>query len=222
MKHIHLKNCDSTQKYLCDLDIDRNIDYLVSTDLQTQGVGQRSNQWQSDHNSLCFSFSITENKVLSLTSIEIGLILTKYFDGLSVKWPNDLINKKGEKCGGIITNKKGDQKPIVGIGLNLYPSSISVTSSIKPGSIFQEDKNFNLKDLSLDIFNFIQSNRLSSDEIFSLWKAKCFHQEKEIIFIDGDKSIEGLFKGIGPYGEAIIESNGLDQTYVSGSIRFKN
>lgn len=222
MKHIHLETCDSTQKYLCDLSMDSNIDYLVSTDSQTQGIGQRLNPWLSNKNSLCFSFTLKENKILSLTSIEIGLILSKYFEGLFVKWPNDLINKFGHKCGGILINKKGNQKPIIGIGLNLYSDQFEVSSTIKPGSIFQTQSDFNHKELSSEIFNYIKSNRLDNDQIYSLWNTNCYHQNKPIKLIDGENIFEGIFKGIGPYGEAIINHNGQDKLFVSGSIRFKN
>lgn len=222
MKHIHLKACDSTQKYLCELEVDSDIDYLVSTEAQTQGIGRHGNTWLSDNGSLCFSFTILENEILSLTSIEIGLILTKYFDGLKVKWPNDLLNEKGQKCGGILINKKGDQKPVVGIGLNLNSSQFEVNSKIKPGAILETKNEINQKQMSLDIFNFIKENRLNKNEVYSLWETKCYHHNKQVILIDGDQSFEGTFLGIGKFGEAIININGLEKKFVSGSIRFKS
>ena len=127
MHHIHFDQCESTQNYLknnWDELIVNHENILISTDHQTKGIGRRGNSWKELSNSLFLSFSLSANEVLTLTSLEIGVLIVdfisqKFNTDLRLKWPNDILTKDGHKCGGVLCNVVEKNQIIVGIGLNL-------------------------------------------------------------------------------------------------------
>ncbi len=220
MNHIHLETCPSTQDHLIALnDLSQNI--LVSTNLQLSGRGRRSNFWSSGPGSLTFSFTLKANDILTLTSAEVSILLCEYFNrGIKVKWPNDLLNSHGEKCGGIILQKVGDVL-VIGVGLNLTfkPNS---TFEYAVGSIFSEDDLFDPKTESQNIYNFILNNRLSPNQVKTRWVDFCAHLNKQVEVIE-DKTITlGKFIGIGDQGQAMIETPFELKELYNGSLRIKN
>lgn len=226
MKHIHLASCDSTQTYLKEL-ISSGVagDYLVSCDVQENGIGQRSNTWDSYKNSLCFSFTAKENEILNLTSLEMGVLICSFFKttfntNLKLKWPNDIMNTEGEKVGGIIINKSGDQMPIVGIGLNIAGDNgeINKDYDIKAGFIFKSFNHYSKEDLSHLIFNFIHTHRLKAQSTVEKWNSYCMHLNQSVTIIDDDK-VQGTFIGIGEYGQAIIKNKINTLEFYNGSLR---
>ena len=227
MNHIHLKECESTQEYLISLSKSSNSNYLISTDKQTNGRGRRENLWDSDQNSLCFSFTLKANDILTLSASEITILLCQFFDlyqGIShhtkLKWPNDLINSQNEKCGGVLINKI-DEMLIVGVGLNLNPTQYS-NYQIKAGSVFKLHHDFQHKSLALEIVEYIHRNRMSSAEVSQKWKDYCFHLNQKVLITEEDKIIEGIFLNIGEFGQAIIKMNKEEIQIFNGSLRVHN
>ncbi len=230
MIHKHFDSCPSTQKYLIEMTKDDpHESMLVSCDMQTNGVGQRENSWDCYAHTLCFSFITKENEVLNLTSLEMGVQICNYFKDnfgtlLKLKWPNDLLNSNGEKVGGIIINKQGEQRPIIGIGLNLYRDNPKELSryDIKAGFIFNDNKDISKKDLSQKIFSFIFNNRLSSAKTIKKWNSLCIHLNAKVFIHDGDQKSKGIFTGIGKYGQALIKYEGQTSELYSGTLRIDN
>ncbi len=224
MNHIHLKECESTQEYLINLQKDPSAKYLISTDSQVKGRGRRENLWDSDKNSLCFSFSLKPNKILTLSASEITILLCQFFSlyknsnhQTKLKWPNDLINFENKKCGGVLINKIDDML-IVGIGLNLNPSKYP-TYQIEAGSILKTHQEFQHKSLALEIVEYIHNNRISASEIYKKWKDFCFHLNTKVSILEEDKVTEGIFLNIGEFGQAIIQTQEKEVQIFNGSLR---
>ena len=167
MEHIHFETCESTQKYLIERTKNEAAGkLLVSCDFQSHGIGQRNNTWDAYKNSLCFSFVAKENEVLNLTSLEMGVLICSFFKttfntNLKLKWPNDILNHNGEKVGGIIINKQGDQEPIIGIGLNMGPDKEESIQNydIPAGFIFNFSKEYSKKETAKLIYDFIKNEQ---------------------------------------------------------------
>jgi BirA family transcriptional regulator, biotin operon repressor / biotin---[acetyl-CoA-carboxylase] ligase len=233
MQHLHLAQCSSTQSYLKDnlaqlLENDDEI--LISTDSQTAGIGRRGNSWLNLPDSLAFSFSLIPSSEVTLTSLELGVLLCKFFETFSMaktrlelKWPNDLINLKHEKVGGIIAHLISfpNKKPIIiaGIGLNLFSSlEIDIARSSKqfpPGTLLTNppsEKNFK-QSWPRQIYQFIQAQRLSNSEIQKEWSQYSCHLNQQVEIIDSNKKISGHFKGINKLGAALIKPT-IDSTSV--------
>lgn len=231
MIHKHFDSCPSTQKYLIAMPRDNTVeDILISCDLQPNGVGQRNNSWDCYTHSLCFSFTAKENSVLNLTSLEMGVQICHFFKSkfdkdLKLKWPNDIINSDGNKVGGIIINKQGDQKPVIGIGLNLYQTDHESLESyeIQAGFIFSKEQKLLSKELlSKEIFSYIINNRLSPPQTIKQWNTLCFHSNLIINIKDGDNEHKGIFIGIGNYGQALIKNEDHITEFYSGTLRINN
>lgn len=221
MKHIHLKTCQSTQEELINLEKVTGEKYLISTDSQTSGRGRRENKWESDLNSLCFSMTLIPNDELTLTAAEIGVLIAEFFDKkLKLKWPNDILNNRLEKCGGILINKIKDEL-IIGIGLNINPSEFQ-DFDIKAGSINLTDTSFKHETLSHQIATYIHNNRLTPKQTINKWISLCAHIDIQVSITEDDKLTFGKFVGIGKYGEALISVNNETQSFYNGTLRIKN
>ncbi len=227
IKHLHLNKTESTQKDLKELVKDDNLTpsslYLISTDNQVTGVGRQGSNWIQVENAIAFSFIIKPSQTLTLTPLEIGVHLADYFSSnIKLKWPNDLLNDKNEKVGGIICQFY-KELIIVGVGINLtYNDSHAFPYPV--GGVFAPEhklsENFK-KNLPLDIYSHVIANRMSDYEIREDWNNFCAHKEKQVTISDNKLVREGKFHSIGDNGEAIIQDEkGALVKVLTGSLRF--
>ena len=227
MKHIHLKECPSTQSFLkAKLEGKGPLKgpLLVSASHQAQAVGRGGAAWTHTANSIGFSLALAPHPEASLTPLEVGAALLGYFAGigqqLSLKWPNDLLNSGGQKCGGILCTLVAPETVIVGVGLNWGEAPSLQDADIAPGAI-ESGKRLSESEqekLSYQIASHLLENRLSSENIRKVWNEHCFHLGKMVSIADNGKRIDGLFKELGPKGEAVIEQDGQIKTIVTGSL----
>lgn len=234
MIHKHFDQIDSTQNYLKDhLNelIQSDKDILISAESQNQGRGRLGNSWTDFKQNLAFSFTLAPNEVLTLTPLEISVHIVKFFREkhnvqLKLKWPNDLINNEFQKCGGILMQNIS-QIILCGIGVNLFatPEEIkTVPRDIeKPqiGSVFKsiERLDLNKSEYSIGIYKYILSHRLTKSETCKEWNKFCAHLNKKVSIITETKTYNGIFLGLGPLGEAIIqEENGNSSSHFSGTL----
>lgn len=220
IKQIHLKQCDSTQDILKEqLTSDPVEGILVSTDQQTKGRGRGNNSWVDLPGSLCFSLSLKANPTTSMSALEISLLIVDFFKvkgiDLQLKWPNDLWTSRKTKCGGVLLQGSKDIY-LAGIGLNLYSDIPDY------GGIYQE-KNFDKEALSEEISRFILSQRIQDKkELQTRWLKACGHLNAKVQILEGENSSEGIFRGVGEHGEAILETElGLKQ-FFNGSLRLRD
>jgi BirA family biotin operon repressor/biotin-[acetyl-CoA-carboxylase] ligase len=219
MEHIHLKQCQSTQEESFNyLESKKDELVLVSSENQRLGRGQRGKSWFSSDHSLAMSFNLVAAHTLSLTSLEIGVLTSNFFKekydiSIYLKWPNDLFFK-GKKCGGILIQK--NKFLICGIGINLYHDS-EFPKNI-PSIIDLNIKDIQIKDLALDLYNFINKNRLSDEVIREQFHEKCIHLNKMVEIREDNQSHIGKFLEIGPYGEARVEIQAEVRNFYSASL----
>ncbi|MCO4792888.1 MAG: biotin--[acetyl-CoA-carboxylase] ligase [Bacteriovoracaceae bacterium] len=229
MHHVHLDEVESTQTYLKEnleelRSIQQNV--LVSTRSQTLGQGRSGNSWQFFDNSLAFSFTLEPNEELTLTSLEIGVLLTKFFkeyDSLEIllKWPNDLLNSDLAKLGGILCTYKDPKTIVVGIGINLGKSDVNDSDFPYPVSSLSSDLVLTENDYSeipRAIYDFILTNRIRKNALKPLWDKVCVHLNKSVSIIDGENKKTGIFKGISHDGSAQLEIDGEVETVMNGSL----
>jgi BirA family biotin operon repressor/biotin-[acetyl-CoA-carboxylase] ligase len=167
------------------------------------------------------SFTLKPNEVLTLTSAEVSILICEYFKSkIKIKWPNDLINSEGQKCGGVILQKVGDTL-VVGVGLNM--TFIPKDKFDYPvGSILNIDTKFSAQNESKNLYAFILKNRLSRTAVKSRWQKLCSHLNKEVVLIEESVEFHGKFLGIGDHGQAILESPFEIKELYNGSLRIKN
>lgn len=199
---------------------------LISTSNQQKGVGRQGKSWTHFENSLAFSLSFKPHLKASVTPLEVGALLVKYLKSIGhnlyLKWPNDLINSKKQKCGGILCTFINSNLVLVGIGLNWGKADYvpQNDSDILPGAIEFNSKLSREEQQTIphNIASFLYANRLSSEEVSNTWRQFCCHYEKKVSLLDGTQTVSGIFKGIGPGGEALIAHKGKIQMFTTGSI----
>lgn len=212
MQHIHFQECSSTQNYFLEKRselLEKNANTLISTSSQPEGVGRREKTWIQRENSLAFSFNITPNSVPSLTSLEVGILISKYLSSLHsislfVKWPNDLLDFTGKKLGGIICHMQGPNSIIVGVGIN-YKSHLSKEYDYPIAEIETKLQDEQLKSYPRDIYQYILDNRLSNIEVVQSWNQFHFYQNKEVKITDLNHAVCGEFIGINEQGVALVK-----------------
>lgn len=225
MRHVHLKECISTQEEVKSALKKAPGDYLVSTDLQTGGIGRQGSQWIHFSKALAFSFTLTPNEELTLTPLEIGVLLAQFFKPkILLKWPNDLLNENKAKVGGILCQIV-DKKIVVGIGLNLKidKEHQENTFPYPVSALFQSSENLKeniMKELPLEIFEYIKTNRLKPTEVREEFMRSCLHKNQDVIIHNNESITKGKFVGLGSLGEALIENEGVTEKVLTGSLRF--
>ena len=191
---------------------------LCSTLEQTQGFGRQGKAWVKTTSSLAFSFTLPQLTPPTLTSLFIPVMISEFFSSyqieVKVKWPNDLLNQKNQKCGGIILQSKKDFF-IVGVGINLKKAPNISRIQFPSGSLISEDQDHPLlsstsyaHDLPASIYEFIL-NRFTSvqaEDIRRSWQEKCAHLNVSVEIKDQDKIEKGIFIGIDNFGQAILKT----------------
>lgn len=211
----NLLQIDSTQSYLINLlKNDVNLlheNILISTNNQTAGRGRGQHHWIHQKGSISFSILIKPHEIITLTALEIACHLAHFFENcVRLKWPNDILNLNKSKVGGILINIH-DEMAVVGIGLNIFSSDKDEYSSIYP-------KEKALENLPAQIYQYILGNRLSTKQIIDSWNHFCAHQNQKVTLVENDEKHYGDFRGIGKYGEAIIDIDGCTKHFYNGSL----
>lgn len=237
MKHLHFDEIGSTQEYLkqnFESLKTENVNVLISTSHQTLGHGRQGHRWIDFKNNLAFSFSLKPSQPTTLSSLEIGIHIVQFFskyckNKISLKWPNDIINSKLEKCGGIICQLQ-DSTILAGVGINFNSIDSEIKTVLRKPGTFQvgsltSKDNFESQfkeEWPLKFYQYLLENRLSNEQIIKLWNQYCCHRDSSISLWENEKEIlNGQFVGIGSMGQAqILKANGELIDAYSGSVLF--
>ena len=217
MIHLHLQECNSTQKEVIkQINAQGNRPLLVSTENQLSGMGQRGNEWKFYPGSLAFSFTIRPHHPVQLAPMEMGILFCLYVsEKVKLKWPNDLM-MNGQKCGGILCQLVNDVV-VVGVGVNISPKKLENDPDFqfKPGSFSWTTKDLQKK-WPFHFYQFVQKNRLSANSVLDQFQKHCDHINQPISVIG--ENIQGIFKGLGKNGEALIANESQHYQIISGSL----
>ncbi|GKS68830.1 BirA family transcriptional regulator, biotin operon repressor / biotin-[acetyl-CoA-carboxylase] ligase [Nitrosomonas sp. PY1] len=132
-----LDSTDSTNSFLINLLKNKQISdstdfiYVVAAELQTKGRGRNGHSWRSGFGeSLTFSLSWRFKKYpasqLSSLSLIIGIAIIRVLrhfsiEGVSLKWPNDVLVNRSKIAGVLIELRSGirnSYQTVIGIGIN--------------------------------------------------------------------------------------------------------
>ncbi|MFP4286439.1 MAG: biotin--[acetyl-CoA-carboxylase] ligase [Candidatus Izemoplasmataceae bacterium] len=163
---------DFIRKYLSDLP----NGFIIQSNFQTKGRGQRDNQWQSKPaQNLLFSFLIKDlpnysYQLMYQTTVTLTSLLSQYGLFPKIKLPND-IYVQDKKIAGILIETVVMHPHIhyiVGVGLNVNERFDGAT--LKATSIHQEthQKHDKIQILNDFIDHF---NKVDKSKVFSLFKS---------------------------------------------------
>lgn len=237
---LKLRTVDSTNKYAQELLKTSPVHEgtIVSSDVQTNGRGQRGNEWKSEsYKNLTISIvlypsflSADEHFYLN-KAVTVGIqrfLKDKVFDDVKIKWPND-VYVNDLKIGGVLIENtlKGRRigSSVVGIGLNVnqeifHGSLLNPTSmKLETGQFFNLD--FCLEELAGCIetaYLKIRNNTKALDEEYlnTLYKLN----EYENYLVENEK-LQLKITGVDSYGKLITkDQNGQSRSFDFKEIQF--
>lgn len=230
MDIIELKEIDSTNDELRRLAEKGAGNFTVVTaKKQTRGKGRYSRSWESPDGNIYLSILIRNldvhtahqiSFVASLAALETIQINLPDVD-VRLKWPNDVL-ADGKKIAGILLESASSRPDrldylIVGFGINVKKSPKYATNMKDLGSTENFDK---IKTKLLDEFSKYFDIWLENGfgKISSLWLKNAAGLGEKLIANLPEKQIEGIFQGLTPNGELILDTSEGEKIISSGEV----
>ena len=227
---------DSTNQYIKNHQPELANGFVCLAEAQTAGRGRQGRAWVSPYGaslylSMHWAFALGYQALNGL-SLVIGVAVVEALKkaGISeakVKWPND-IYVHGEKLAGILIEVEGQMgaacQCVIGVGINVALPE-SVTQIDQPYTDVQTimqheiDRNkfaaFLIDELLLTMETFEKSGL---EPFIETWQAADVYANKPIKLIIGQKTIEGIGRGINNAGALLIETQEGLRAYQGGEI----
>ena len=121
-----IDTCSSTMDEVLKISDGDWVRVLSKT--QTNGRGRKNSEWISEQGGLFATWKIRSSLVdkfsPGIIQTSVGAIVSTVLEA-EMKWPNDILNKKGEKMGGVLVESSNtkDSGIRIGIGLNRFAFS---------------------------------------------------------------------------------------------------
>jgi len=233
---IHLKNTESTNKYILDIpDSDTISGLTVTALLQEKGVGRQGRIWNSPHGGLYLSMLIIpesdENQwhmiSLILACAAAQSIKSQHPDITPLlKWPNDILINNRKVAGILVQSVTGSSQRIVaGLGVNvttnplhlpsrpLFPATVINQESAIPPSVNSLGKEIRRRFFELYL-DWLDDNT----SILNIWNSLSVLKNKLITISHDNKKITGLYSGIRSDGTLLVNVNNSVREYRVGDI----
>lgn len=218
---------------------DRDM-FLIYTDFQTKGKGQRGNSWESEEGkNLTFSFMLKPielgaNKqfvISKIVALSLVKTLGRFKIDAKIKWPNDIYIENMKVSGILIENVLSGSgllsRVICGIGLNIN-QDIFISNAPNPISMKQiygnELDRVDVLNVFCEEFKILykRSNILDTTYIDKEYWSVLYRKEHYFTYVDSSGVFDGKIIGIGNFGELIVQrkNDGSKQTYLFKDIKY--
>jgi len=121
-KIIHFDEVDSTNEYAKRIAESSPEGTVVVARRQTAGKGRKGRSWESPEGGLWLSVILKPERIdprlVFVGALAVVDTLADFGIASGIKWPND-VWAEGRKVAGILTEGKGSEYAILGIGLNV-------------------------------------------------------------------------------------------------------
>ena len=118
-----IDTCSSTMEEVMEIS---GGDWVrVMSKIQTNGRGRKNSQWISEEGGVFATWKLGSNLIEEfspgLIQTSVGAIVSTVLKA-EMKWPNDILNQKGEKMGGVLVESSNDSGSgiRIGIGINRF------------------------------------------------------------------------------------------------------
>ncbi len=156
-RNFHLSKIDSTSAYLLRRRFVLRNFSTCSADYQTNGRGRENRTWESSEGQNLLLSMLISDKILCsnfnylsvASAVAVSLTVKRYGIDCQIKWPNDVYVNGKKLCGILlesVSNEKGIESLVVGIGVNVNQTEFSNELLREPTSLKLEyGKNINVK-----------------------------------------------------------------------------
>lgn len=202
---------------------------IVSAKKQTRGKGRYSRTWESPKGNLYLSILIKKTKfdVAYQLSFVAGLAVLDTIQTFipsheaKLKWPNDVL-VDDKKIAGILLESSSSQAGnldylIIGFGINVKESPDYATNMKELG--FKQSFG-DVKRYLIDKFEKLYTIWLEEGfgRIGELWLRNAAYLGEKIRVNLPEKEVEGIFRGLTPQGELILETTDGERLISSGEV----
>ncbi len=232
---------ESTNQYLLEnLEVSDKHGNVVLAEYQSHGRGRRDSSWISPFGSgLCLSARWHfEQPVDSLTCLSLAVgsavirVLKKMgFEGVGLKWPNDIFFQS-RKLGGLLIEIRGETAGpcdvVIGLGLNIaFPADFEVDinqpwidlSSIKDSV---PSRNIIAAELISELMLLLDAyTERKAEHIIKEWQKYDCMRGKQAKLILPDKNITGQIVGIDNDGALLMSVNDNVRKFTAGEISLR-
>jgi len=227
--YTHIDSTNDEVWLLSKKKVNTNRKLIVITDNQKQGRGRGANQWVSKPGqSITCSFllkNIFPSKQFNLNAILIPVAIIKGIHkftsiSLGIKWPNDIMYND-KKLGGILIESRIIDNQIflnIGIGLNINECYQDFHDNLSNTAISLREiagHPIQREPLLASILNELDKmiDEIDTVSLINTWMENCMHINQQISFSENNKPINGVFKTINEFGQAVINYNNDDINY---------
>ncbi|MGD8408353.1 MAG: bifunctional biotin--[acetyl-CoA-carboxylase] ligase/biotin operon repressor BirA [Thiohalophilus sp.] len=230
---------DSTNQWLMGSQ-DSPCGSIVVAEHQRQGRGRRGRNWQSPfaanlYFSLLWCFPGTPAGLSGLSlAVAVSVVralAASGIDGLSVKWPNDILRDNKKLCG-VLLEMQGEAggpcRVVCGIGLNVNMPSEAGKDIDQPWTDLRRIVNrpISRQQLLVHLLNELlpAMARFEEDGLASFmadWQRWDAIAGKPVQLLLPQRTVRGNAVGIDTQGNLIIEQDGARQSYYGGEISLR-
>ena len=106
----------------------------VMSKTQTNGRGRKKSQWISEEGGVFATWKLGSDLIEEVSpgiiQTSIGAVVSTVLEA-EMKWPNDILNRKGEKMGGVLVESSNDHGSGVRIGIGVNRFGFSLEGKIR-------------------------------------------------------------------------------------------
>jgi BirA family biotin operon repressor/biotin-[acetyl-CoA-carboxylase] ligase len=234
---IKLDKVSSTNSYISTLlSQDDTVDpIVVLADYQEAGRGQGSHSWHSRQGEnllmslLLFPAFLSASSQFCL-SMAASLAITDTLHPLGIrteiKWPNDILTKKGKIAGILIEHGIAGKRisySIIGLGLNLNQLTFPEFPVPATSVMLETEKHTTPEDLARNLVQNLEARydileQGGSQAIKQDYLKRLYLMNQTASFRAGEETFEGEIQGVSEVGELQVKKAGQLKTYSHGEI----
>ncbi len=236
---------DSTNRYLTDHPATHaGQAVLCLAELQQSGRGRRGRQWLAPFGSgICMSLGWLFDSMpptFSALSLAVGVALTRALRELGahevgLKWPNDVL-WRGRKLAGVLIEMRGEPDGpahvIIGIGVNVHlPESSRQTLAEQQAVVtdLQEmlgeqcpGRNALVTAFAAHLLEVLQRfAREGFAPFIEEWQRYDALRDASVRVLQGERTLEGVARGVTNDGSLLVETRDGLQSFVSGEVSLR-
>lgn len=219
-----LEKAGSTNEYLQNLYSEKVTEegMAVATFNQTNGRGQKGNEWLSEPGcNICYSIIFRPEKIpaqnqfliCQTAALAVKSFLDKHIKNVSIKWPNDILWKEKKIAGILIENQLTGRlikHSIVGIGINInqnvFPAEIPDAVSLLQITSLRYDLTKLTKEFHQIVFEALSElNPDKAEDIQRYYLNSLFRRDGFHSYSDKDGTFEARIRAIGAQGNLLLE-----------------
>lgn len=208
---------------------------------QTAGRGQYRREWVSPEGNIYAALRLPQTEPFLGTESAVALgawiasALCEMGYSAALKWPNDVVVEIGGQytkvCGILLESRNNVVMAGIGVNVSGSPdmSAMREATALPAGSLKAAALAQELPEPTVGKVWDLLLKQIYSFYTYKIgqvrgWKdhadRRMLWRDLPVTLVDGEEQVTGILREVGPKGELILETDGVSQAYLRGSIRF--